>query len=75
MLRRVGEILRFAQDDVSAAAAASFLARLPDADGAALARSAAFLRSRYALRRLRLARTRCCCPTGSLSVETMRNAI
>src|SRR4030095_15485989 len=57
-------------------AAGSFFARcLPDAGWMALARSAAFLRSRYALRRLRLSRTRCCCPTGSLSVETMRNAI
>jgi hypothetical protein len=41
----------------------------------ALTRSAAFLRCRYALCRLRLARTRCCCPTGCLSVETSRNAI
>jgi hypothetical protein len=68
MLRRLGEIVlpRLAdQDDVSATAADSFFARcLPDAGCAALARSAAFLRSRYALRRLRLACTRCCCPTG-----------
>src|SRR5262249_18713571 len=32
----------------------------------ALARSAAFLRCRYALRRLRLACTRCCCPMGKV---------
>jgi hypothetical protein len=67
MLRRVVEIILPGpadQDDVSATAADSFFARcLPDA-GCALARSAAFLRSRYALRRLRLACTRCCCPTG-----------
>src|ERR1043166_987835 len=41
----------------------------------ALARSAAFFRCRYALCRLRFARTRCCCPTGCLSVEISRNAI
>jgi hypothetical protein len=68
MLRRVGAIFLSRprdQDDVSAAASDSFFARrLPDAGCAALARSAAFFRSRYALRRLRLPRTRCCCPTG-----------
>src|SRR5881398_2886841 len=54
----------------------SFFARcLPDAGCMALTRSAAFLRSRYALRRLRLPRTRCCCPTQCLSIETSRNAI
>jgi hypothetical protein len=80
-LRQVAEMKSFSracgdQGDVSAAGADSFLARcLADAGCAALARSAAFLRSRYALRRLRLSCTRCCCPTGSLSVETIRNAI
>ena len=68
MLGRVAEIVPPAlgdQDDVSAAAAGSFFARcLPDVDCVALARSAAFFRSRYALRRLRLTCTRCCCPTG-----------
>jgi hypothetical protein len=41
----------------------------------AAARVAAFLRRKYAKRRLRLARTRCCCPMESLSDEMKGNAI
>ena len=41
----------------------------------AAARSDAFLRRRYATRRLRFARTLCCCPIESLSIENPRNAI
>ena len=42
---------------------------------AAAARSDAFLRRKYAKRRLRLIRTRCCCPMESLWIENPRNAI
>lgn len=48
---------------------------LTGADRVAAARRAAFLRRRYATRRLRLTRTRCCCPMESLSIENRRNAI
>lgn len=41
----------------------------------AAARCDAFLRRKYASRRLRLIRTRCCCPMEFLSVENRRNAI
>jgi hypothetical protein len=58
------------------AAAVSFCdGCLGGADRVAAARAAALLRRKYAKRRLRLARTRCCCPMESLSVETQRNAI
>jgi hypothetical protein len=33
------------------------------------------LRRKYAIRRLRLIRTRCCCPIESLWIENRRNAI
>jgi hypothetical protein len=50
---------------------ASFCAGCLDgADRVAAVRAAAFLRRKYAKRRLRLARTRCCCPMESLSIET-----
>jgi len=38
-------------------------------------RSVAFLRRKYASRRLRFAFTRCCCPIKSLSIQNRRNAI
>jgi hypothetical protein len=48
MLGQVGEVLRFAQDDVSASTLGSFFARVLDGAGRAAlaARSAAFLRCR-----------------------------
>jgi hypothetical protein len=42
---------------------------------AAAARSDAFLRRKYATRRLRFSRTLCCCPIESLWIENPRNAI
>ena len=42
---------------------------------AATARRDVFLRRRYARRRLRLIRTRCCCPMESLWIENPKNAI
>jgi len=44
-------------------------------DRVAAVRRAAFLRRKYATRRLRLIRTRSCCPMGSLWIENRRNAI
>ena len=44
-------------------------------DRVATTRRAAFLRRKYATRRLRLIRTRSCCPMGSLWIENHRNAI
>jgi hypothetical protein len=44
-------------------------------DRVAAIRRAAFLRRKYATRRLRLIRTRSCCPMGSLWIENRRNAI
>jgi len=57
------------------AAADSFCAGCLAAGRAAAARSAAFLRRKYASRRLRLIRTWCCCPMESLWIENPRNAI
>jgi hypothetical protein len=48
---------------------------LTGADRVAAARRAAFLRRKYATRRLRLIRTRSCCPMESLWIENRRNAI
>jgi hypothetical protein len=42
---------------------------------AAATRRAAFLRRKYAIRRLRFTRTLCCCPMESLWIENRRNAI
>ena len=44
-------------------------------DRVAAVRRAAFLRRKYATRRLRLIRARSCCPMGSLWIENRRNAI
>jgi hypothetical protein len=57
-------------------AADSFCAGcLTGADRVAAVRRAAFLRRKYATRRLRLIRTRSCCPMESLWIENRRNAI
>jgi hypothetical protein len=42
---------------------------------AGAARRAAFLRRKYAIRRLRFTRTLCCCPMEPLWIENRRNAI
>src|SRR5215510_15093452 len=58
------------------AAAESFCAGcFADTGRAAAARWDAFLRRRYAIRRLRLIRTRCCCPMESLWIKNRRNAM
>jgi hypothetical protein len=50
---------------------ASFCVGCLDSDErVAAVRAAAFLRRKYDKRRLRLPRTRCCCPMESLSIET-----
>ena len=61
--------------DHSDAADSFFAGCLAGADRVATARRAAFLRRKYATRRLRLIRTRSCCPMGSLWIENRRNAI
>jgi hypothetical protein len=48
---------------------------LTGADRVAAVCRAAFLRRTYARRRLRLIRTRSCCPMESLWIENRRNAI
>jgi hypothetical protein len=61
--------------DHSDAADSFFAGCLIGVDRVATARRAAFLRRKYATRRLRLIRTRSCCPMGSLWIENRRNAI
>ena len=48
---------------------------LPEAGRVGAARRAAFLRRKYATRRLRFTRTRRCCPMESLWIENHRKAI
>jgi hypothetical protein len=58
------------------AAAGSFCAGCLAGTGRVAAdRRDAFLRRKYAIRRLRFTRTLCCCPIESLSIENRRNAI
>jgi len=58
-------VKRGANENAYSDAADSFCAGcLRGADRVAAARRAAFLRRKYATRRLRFARTRCCCPMG-----------
>src|SRR4029450_4390701 len=45
---------------------------LPEAGRVAAARRAAFLRRKYATRRLRFTRTRSCCPMESLWIENCK---
>ena len=67
---------RGANDNVYSDAGDSFCAScFAGAGRAAAARCDAFLRRKYATRRLRFTRTRCCCPMECLSIENRRNAI
>ena len=69
-------VKRGANDNVYSDAADSFCAGcFAGAGRAAAARCDAFLRRKYATRRLRFTRTRCCCPMECLSIENGRNAI
>jgi hypothetical protein len=69
-------VKRGANDNVYSDAADSFCACcFAGAGRAAAARCDAFLRRKYATRRLRFTRTRCCCPMECLSIENRRNAI
>jgi len=69
-------VKRGANDNVYSDAADSFCACcFAGAGRAVAARCDAFFRRKYATRRLRFTRTRCCCPMECLSIENGRNAI
>jgi len=68
-------LLRLVENDHSDAADSFCAGCLTGADRVAAVRRAAFLRRKYASRRLRFTRTRCFCPMESLSIENRRKAI